>query len=260
MIESTSNPTVRMLRDLHTREGRKEHGAFLIEGTRLVAEAVEASWPLLAALYDPDRLEGPLASLVERIPTAAPASAKAIKHASDTMTPQGIVAAAALVPFTGAADPAEPLVLVLDGIADPGNAGTLLRSALAAGVRTVLSGPDTVDLFAPKVVRGGMGAHFHLSLGSQLDWDSIAAAVGEGRKMVVAEATADLPYYRFDWRRPSALIIGSEAHGPSAPALRLASARVSIPLSSGVESLNAAVAGSVILFEAKRQREANSEW
>ncbi|MHB0870993.1 MAG: TrmH family RNA methyltransferase [Chloroflexota bacterium] len=257
LVESGSNPTVRMLRDLHGRDGRREHGAFLIEGTRLVAEAVAASWPLLVALYDPDRAraDSELAALVARIPGAAPASPRALKHASDTVTPQGIVAAARMPDRPAAVDPTEPLVLVMDGIADPGNAGTLLRSALGSGVRTVLVPRGSVDLYAPKVVRSGMGAHFHLRLGVDLAWHEITGLLGEGREAVVAEAQGETPYYRFDWRRPSTLIVGGEAHGPSPEALQLATGRISIPLAPEVESLNAAVAGSIILFEAKRQRD-----
>ncbi len=257
VVESTSNPTVRMLRELHTRDGRREQGAFLIEGTRLVAEAVSASWPLLAALYDPERARGDaeLAALVARIPGALQASPRAIKHACDTVTPQGIVAAAKLPVFPGTLEAAEPLALVMDGVADPGNAGTLLRSALGAGVRTVLVPRGSVDIFSPKVVRGGMGAHFRLRLGTDLSWGDIAKILGGDRQLVVAEARGETPYYGFDWRRPAALIVGGEAHGPSPEAAQLATGRVSIPLEAGVESLNAAVAGSVILFEAKRQRD-----
>lgn len=227
----------------------------------MVAEAVGASWPLIVALYDPDRAggDGELASLVAKIPTAVEASPKVIKHAGDTATPQGILAAAKMAGFSARVDPADPIVLVMDGIGDPGNAGTLLRSALGAGVRSVLASRGNVDLFAPKVVRGGMGAHFHLELGVDLSWEEIGASLGQGRAVVVADARAQPPYYRFDWRRPSALVVGGEAHGPSDEALRQATARVSIPLAAGVESLNAAVAGSVILFEAKRQREESSE-
>ena len=261
VVESPSNPTVRMLRELHTRDGRREHGAFLIEGSRLVAEAVAASWPLLVALYDPDRVVGDpeLASLVARIPGALQASPRAIKHASDTVTPQGIVAAAKLPAFGGTVAPTEPLVLVMDGIADPGNAGTLLRSALGSGVCTVLAPHGSVDLFAPKVVRSGMGAHFRLHLGTDLSWEEIARALGTGRQVVVAEARGETPYHRFDWRRPTALIVGGEARGPSAEATRMATERVSIPLENEVESLNAAVAGSILLFEAKRQRDQNED-
>lgn len=256
-IESSSNPTVRMLRELHTREGREEHEAFLVEGVRLVAEAVAASWPLVVALYDPARARADeqLAALVDRIPRALPASPRALQHACDTVTPQGIVAAARKPDYSGGADAGEPMVLVMDRIADPGNAGTLLRSALGSGVHTVLASAGSVDLFAPKVVRSGMGAHFHLKLGVDLIWPEIRRALGPGRVAVVAEARARLPYYRFDWRQPAALIVSSEAHGPTAEVLEQAGERVSIPLEAGVESLNAAVAGSIILFEAKRQRE-----
>ncbi|MGI5835200.1 MAG: TrmH family RNA methyltransferase [Chloroflexota bacterium] len=256
-VESPANPLIRRMKELHTAAGRREHGAFLIEGTRLVAEAVAASWPLKTVLYDSRKAEEDerLGSLVRQIPGALPASTKAIKQASDTVTPQGIVAEAGLPAPAEQVDPAEPLVLILDGLADPGNAGTLLRSALASGIRTVLTHKNTVDLFSPKVVRGGMGAHFRLKLGTDLSWQEIVSLLGDGRATVVAEAGGDFLYYDYNWRRPSALIIGGEAYGPSNEARQGASARISIPLDGGVESLNAAVAGSVILFEAKRQRD-----
>jgi RNA methyltransferase, TrmH family len=256
MIESTSNPTVRMLRALHSGHGRREHRAFLIEGMRLVAEAKSASWPLLAVLYDAERagMDPELAALVAAIPDATAASSRALREAADTVTPQGIVAAAALPSMGELAAGEESLVLVMDSIADPGNAGTLLRSALGTGVRSVLTSRGSVDLFSPKVVRSGMGAHFRLKLGTELSWEHMREILS-GRYVVLADARAETPYYRFDWRRPSALIVSSEAHGPGPDALQLASSRVSIPISPELESLNAAVAGSVILFEAKRQRE-----
>ncbi len=256
LVDSPSNPSVQKLRALHSREGRREQDAFLIEGTRLVAEAVSLSWPVPVALYDAERArkDTVLARLVRQLPGALPASTRALKHAADTVTPQGIVAAAKLPAFSGSVEPDEPISLVLDGIADPGNAGTLLRSALGSGAGTVLAASGCVDLFSPKVVRSGMGAHFRLKLGIGLSWEEIAHALGKDRTAVVAEARAEMPYYGFNWRLPAALIVGSEAHGPSAEALQLATTRVSIPLEAGVESLNAAVAGSIILFEARRQR------
>jgi len=248
---------VQRIRDLHTAAGRREQGEFLIEGYRLVMEAVAASCTIGAALYDTERARSDeqLRSLVERIPNALPASSRAIKHASDTVTPQGIVATARMPVPLDAIDPTEPIVLILDGLADPGNAGTLLRSALASGVRTVLGLKGTVDLFSPKVVRAGVGAHFHLGLRGDITWEEMGSLVGSGRTLAVAEARGETPHYRFDWHRPTGLIVGGEAHGPSAEALRRASTRLSIPLVGGVESLNAAIAGSVILFEAKRQRD-----
>jgi TrmH family RNA methyltransferase len=146
-------------------------------------------------------------------------------------------------------------VLVMDGISDPGNAGTLLRSAASSGVRTVLATRGSVDLFAPKVVRGGMGAHFRLKLATGVTWETIPAKLGEGRAMVMAERDAVRPYYLFDWCRPAVIVVGSEARGSGPEARQLATEMVSIPLEAGVESLNAAVAGSILMFEAKRQRD-----
>ena len=222
-----------------------------------MAEAVAASWPLVVALYDRERARSDpqLRTLVEQIPGAVPASPRAMKHSCDTITPQGIVAAARLPSRAQAPGPSEPMVLVMDGLADPGNAGTLLRSALASGVFTVMAVAGGVDLFAPKVVRSGMGAHFHLRLATELTWPEITRMMSPERAVVLAEADGGTVYYSFDWRRPVALVIGGEARGPSPEAARIATHRVTIPLEAGVESLNAAVAGSVILFEAKRQRD-----
>lgn len=256
VIDSRSNPTVQFLRDLHDASGRRERGAFLIEGTRLVGEAVNANWPLMAALYDVDRIreDVSLSALIERIPAAQPATARAIKHAAETVSPQGIVAAAAIPDRLAGVNPSEPLVLVLDGLSDPGNVGTLLRSALGAGVRTVFSTPGSVDLFSPKVVRAAMGAHFRLRVAPDLEWEAAKALLGSYRRIVVAETGGETRYYDYDWRVRSALVVGSEAHGSSARAKKLATARVSIPIAPALESLNAAIAASIIMFEAKRQR------
>ena len=256
MIESGSHSAVRMLRALHSRDGRREFRCFLLEGVRLVTEAVDAAWPLPMVLFDAERAgsDPELASLVGRIPSAIPAGPRAIKQAADTVTPQGIVAAASMPAPTGGIESSESLILVMDAISDPGNAGTLLRSALGTAVRTVLASGGSVDLFSPKVVRSGMGAHFGLTLAAGLSWGKIARKLGN-RAVVLADARAETPYYDYDWRVPSALIVASEAHGASEEARQIATARVTIPLEASLESLNAAVAGSVILFEAKRQRD-----
>ncbi|HEX9016070.1 MAG TPA: RNA methyltransferase, partial [Chloroflexota bacterium] len=135
----------------------------------------------------------------------------------------------------------------------------LLRSAAGAGVRVVLVSRGSTDPFAPKVVRGAMGAHFRLRIAADLAWAEIVRIVGSKLDIVLAESDASTPYYERDWLKPAAIVIGSEAHGPSDDAIRAASSAVSIPLQGGVESLNAAIAGSVIMFEAKRQRERTGE-
>jgi TrmH family RNA methyltransferase len=128
-----------------------------------------------------------------------------------------------------------------------------MRSAVAAGAHALFVSRETVDPYSPKVIRAGMGAHFRLPL-RHLNWESLDALLASGVQMLGAEAGEDRAYDAVDWRLPSVLVLGSEATGISERALRHVTGRVSIPLQGGVESLNAAVAGAVILFEAARQR------
>jgi TrmH family RNA methyltransferase len=148
---------------------------------------------------------------------------------------------------------------VLDALGDPGNVGGVLRSALAADVDEVWLGRGCADPLGPKVVRAASGAHFHLPIRPALGWDEIAERLRgapQVRQVILAEASAVQPYDQFDLTQRTALIVGNEAHGPSPEAARLATARATIPMWNKVESLNAAIAASVILFEAGRQRRA----
>jgi TrmH family RNA methyltransferase len=169
---------------------------------------------------------------------------------TDTKTPQGILAVFPIPQLRPRPHPT--FTLIVDRLRDPGNLGTMLRTALAAGVERVLLAPGTVDAGKPKVVRAAMGAHLYLPI-AVLGWDAINEAV-TGSDVWLAAADGELPYTAVDWTRPVALIVGSEAIGAGHKAEALALARVSIPMSVGVESLNAAVAAAIILFEAVRQR------
>ena len=176
---------------------------------------------------------------------------KVMRALSDTVSPQGILA---VVPFLELPLPENLwLVLVVDRVRNPGNLGTILRSAEAAGASQVILTPATVDVYSPKVVRGAMGAHFYLPIATGVSWSEVAEAL-EDRQILLAEARGDKVYYEVDWTKPSALIVGSEAEGPSQETERLATERIVIPMQGKAESLNVAVAASVILFEAARQR------
>lgn len=255
-ITSSSNEKVKYIRSLERRAARDRERRFVVEGTRLVEEALRAQLAPAIVLYTeefagrPDGL-----ALLERLRQAGvyPDSIepRLLASLADTATSPGILA---VVPFAGLPAPARPaLILVADGIATPGNLGTLLRSAEAAGVELVVLTPQTTDVFGPKVARGGMGAHFRLPLARDLDWPAIAERL-RGLAVYLADAGGTLAYDAVDWRRPAALIVGSEAHGPSAEARALAGASIHIPMRGATESLNAGVAGSIILFEAARQR------
>jgi TrmH family RNA methyltransferase len=151
-----------------------------------------------------------------------------------------------------------PVLLILDCIADPGNMGTILRTALAADVYEVLLTANCVDCYNPKVVRAAAGAHVSLPVEVNLTWlaieQKVAAHCGGVPRVLLAEAGGLSTYYEQDLKTPFALIIGNEAQGPSQEARAIATLTVSIPLANGVESLNAAMAAGIILYEAVRQR------
>ena len=253
-ISSPENSKVKELRALSRRTVRYRERLFLVEGVRLTEEALAAGLSLHLALYLPERLqETPRgAALLERLrgmAEAFPTTPQILDRVAETVSPQGVVAA---VPFPEIPAGPQELVLVLDRLRDPGNCGAILRTAEAAGVSLVYCAPGTVDPFSPKVVRAAMGAHFRLPL-RVARWDEIARALG-GWSVWLAEVRGGRPYDTVDWRRRVALIVGGEAEGAGEEARALAGGTVSIPMPGPAESLNAAVATGVLLFEAVRQR------
>ena len=255
MITSSQNTKIKLIRALQGRaKERRASGAFLVEGVRLVEEALAADWPFRFALYDETLNERGI-SLVEGLKSRGVeceiVSTGVMKSSSETGAPQGILA---VLERTNLPIPNLPTFLLIpDQIRDPGNLGTLLRSAAAAGVDAVLLPPETTDAFAPKVVRSGMGAHFRLPIQS-MTWDEIEqAGKSAGLQVFLADMNG-----RFCWeadlRQPLALIVGGEADGASESARRLAMMSLSIPMPGKTESLNVGVAGSVLMFEVVRQR------
>lgn len=253
MITSSQNPKLKLVRALQGRpKEREEARAFVIEGVRLVEEAARANWPFQFALYSTglsERGDHLLNSLSELQVDVEEVSGDLLQKLSETESHQGILA---VVESTALALPASPeFIIIADQIRDPGNLGTLLRTAAAAGAQALITPPETTDAFAPKVVRAGMGAHFRLPIHAKA-WAEIAAYT-RGLDVYVADMHGE-SCWQADLRKPLALIIGSEAEGVSDEARRLATKRISIPMSGNVESLNAAVAGSVLMFEVVRQR------
>jgi TrmH family RNA methyltransferase len=173
---------------------------------------------------------------------------------SDTQTPAGILAVLSRQDFPLPEKP--DFIFILDGLRDPGNLGTILRTANAAGVQAVLLPPGAVDPFSPKVLRSAMGAHFHLPLHS-LGWPAISAYCRQhGLAVYLADASRGQAHTQADLRLPLALILGGEAAGAGNEAAQLAGQRLHIPMPGQAESLNAAVAAAILLFEVVRQRQA----
>ena len=256
MITSLQNDKVKYVRALQGRRRvRRQERQLVFEGVRLVEEAVRVgvspAFVLYTARVEADERGGRLlASLREVGATCYAVSEPVLAACSDTEAPQGILA---VIAVPGLSRPEHPtFTLILDRVRDPGNLGTILRTALAAGAEQVLLTPGTVDATNPKVVRAAMGAHLHLPIAT-LGWEAIANAV-VGCDVWLAEAGGDTLYTAVDWTRPVALIVGGEAAGAGRQARALAQGRVSIPMAREVESLNTAVATAAILFEVVRQR------
>jgi RNA methyltransferase, TrmH family len=255
LITSAQNPKLKLVRALLGRaRERREAGAFVAEGVRLVEEAVICNWGFQFVLFDKtlnERGQSNVESLKSRGVECEEVTPELMKSLSDTETSQGILA---VLPMTELPITNYPnFLLIPDQIRDPGNLGTLIRSAAAAGVQAVLLPPETTDAFAPKVVRAGMGAHFRLPIRA-MTWEEIGQ-VGKlaGSKVYLADMDG-VSCWETDLRGPLMLVVGSEAEGASESARRLATQKISIPMSGKVKSLNAGVAGSVLMFETLRQR------
>ncbi len=264
MITSLSNGKVKMARSLARRRARYAARQFVVEGVRSIEEAEGAGVvpakgagkPALvfftASLEEDPRAHALLERLRARTPDVLEVSDAIMKELSNTETPSGILA---VLPFVELALPPIPqFVLALDGVRDPGNAGTILRSAWAAGVDAVFFMHGTADPYNDKVVRAAMGAHFHIPIRSVAGWDEIAHALAEGTRIYLADAEGEVVYTEADWSRPLALIIGGEVEGAGEEARRTATVCVRIPMHGGAESLNAAMAATVLLFQAERAR------
>jgi TrmH family RNA methyltransferase len=223
---------------------------------RLVQEAWQTGQSASLALYHSDLLRRTAAGarLLEQVSSWAEQSyevgGQILAFAGHTEHPSGILAVVRM-------KEQRPLEihqrdrfgLILDGISDPGNAGTILRTAAAAGVGYVAAISGSVDLLSPKVVRAGMGAHFRLPLYQHVSWEEIGRSL-PGVPLIATDAQAHQTIYDFRWPKPAALAIGSEAHGLSPLGRLLPRYHVRVPMMRGVESLNAAVAASIVIYSA----------
>ncbi|MGE5687550.1 MAG: TrmH family RNA methyltransferase [Gemmatimonadota bacterium] len=252
-----------LIRDLRLRRGRERRGLALAEGIRLIEEALAAGIGFRGAAVAP-ALEGTtrgkaLKAALERAGVAlTPVTDRELVELADTEHPQGVVAV--IEPRTwGLGDvPAGPgaVILVLDGVQDPGNVGTIIRTAFALGGAGVAALKGTAELHNPKVVRGTMGALFRLPCVPATETELLEWAAAQAVELWVSEARGE-PVGglagRAGPRRPAiALVLGSEGAGVSAAIAARAHRRVGIPLASGAESLNVAVAAGILLYEVKR--------
>jgi TrmH family RNA methyltransferase len=244
---------------------RDEEGFFVAEGTRVLQAALAAELPLEALYLDLGAsLNGATEEVVEsarargiRIFGLAPG---VIDRVTDTVTPQPLLGVVPIIERR-LADLAVGHLLVLVDVRDPGNIGTIIRSADAAGLAGVVTTHGCGDLFNPKVVRASAGSLFHLPLVREGDAGDLVRSLGRSGYLTVATTLdgavdyADLPL-----ERPLAILLGNEANGLTERIIASCAARATIPIAGGAESLNVAMAATVIAFDlARRRRQASHE-
>lgn len=261
MITSKDNPTLKSAATLLTKKGRDLQNRFLIEGQKLVQEALRH--PGLVELIlvdesisetwtvDKEEYSGPVYVLAPRLG----------KVLSDTETPQGIWAICHKPDQEDLAKVIQEsnLILYLTGIQDPGNLGTMLRTAWSVGVGAVFLTPGTVDLYNPKVIRSAMGAAFALPVYEKADAAYVERIKQAGYKVLACTARGETSLFESRLKGKVAFMIGSEGKGIPKEYEDLADIGVNIPLQPGVESLNAAVACGIVLYEAYRQKNLSIE-
>lgn len=245
-ITAMKNPHVVSWRALKDRKARRETGTFLIEGVRMVYEALASSFPVEALLIKdgyplPDRLSPdiPVYSLPEHV----------LASVCDTKTPQGIAAVvrSSPVPASG------PRLIALDNVQDPGNVGTIIRTADAAGFTGILLGPECADVFSPKVLRATMGSIFRMGLSfPECLPDALSSLRSEGYSILSSQLDGSPFYTRTDVSDHYVLIIGNEGNGISDEVKNAATHHLRLPMRGGAESLNAAVAASIMMYDLTR--------
>jgi len=255
IVSSRDNAAYKAVARLATSSSeRRREGLSLVEGPHLLdAYLATGGKPREVLVTQAALQKKEVARLVDR---SAPARTTILSDAlfdalSGVQAPSGVIA---VVPTPGArkVPPTAPLVLALEDIQDPGNVGTLLRSAAAAGAAHVLLSPGCAFAWSPKVLRAAMGAHFALNIVEGADLESFIGSYRGACLALAADGEESL--YDVDLRGPVTFIVGNEGAGLSEPLKARAAKRVRIPMPGSVESLNAAIAGSVCLFEAVRQR------
>jgi len=256
-ITSRDNSLLRQVRAV--RDGKVDELIY-VEGLRLCEEALRSRLTIEAVVVSEELLRKErVAAVIQELSQASKrfgsVSEKLLESVSYTKTPQGIIVLAQRPESSEIQVGTNPLLVVLHQINNPVNVGAILRTSEAAGAAGVIATKNTSDPFSPKSLRGAMGSAFRLPIWSGPSYIEVIEWCRQRDIVTICAAVeATTAYTEIDWSRPSALILGPESTGLTAEELELADRRVSIPMKGMAESLNVAVAGGVLLFEAARQR------
>jgi TrmH family RNA methyltransferase len=267
LITSFRNPRVKLLRSLRQRKYRQREGQYLIEGIRIVEEALTAGAAVDTLVYAPDLLVSERArALVERVePERRLAlSGDLFRSLSERQQPQGIAAAVRFDdrPLTDIPLAQDLLVIVAHQLRDPGNLGSIIRTADAAGASGLVVVGPAVDLYDPRTVRATMGSLYALPLVRLADEDPLLPwyegmrEAGLRLLVVASSARGSQVHFEVDYRRPLVLLVGSERHGLPASMCETANATVRLPQAGRATSLNVSAATAALVYEIVRQRQA----
>jgi TrmH family RNA methyltransferase len=258
MLTSLQNPLVKQIRKLQRAKERRQQRLFLLEGSHLIEEACAVGMPLAVLCCTIDwqaqypRLYDAAASLSDRVELV---SAEVLKSMATTVEPDGVLAIAPRQhqqPINIA-----EFGLVLETIQDPGNLGTMIRTAAAAGVEGLLLSENCVDLDNPKVLRASAGQWFKLPMATVPNLvQELQGYRDRGVQIIATLPTATQTLWEIDFQQPSLIVMGNEGAGLSPEIAAIANVQVQIPLAPGVESLNVGIAAAIMLYEARRQRSA----
>ncbi len=259
-IQSKNNQRYKMWKKLLTKKGREDQGAFLVEGEHLVQEVLTAKWPVKALIFakdypSVDRWLDRYEASVSRHFILPPPLFNAL---SETKTPQGIAAVVQKRSFLSAEKIIRQsrLLLLVDRVRDPGNLGTILRTADAAGVDAVFLGKGTVDPYSGKVMRSTQGSLFHVPFFEADLLDVTASIQAQGGMVIGTQPSAAVDYRRLPIfaDQCAALIVGNEGAGVHPDLLPKVDVNISIPIWGQAESLNVAVATGIILYHIQSER------
>ncbi len=255
LVTSRDNSLFKLAKSLGTRKGREKKGKFMVEGLKLVSEALAHPELLETILISESLKESIVSSMASyQIPIVMISSALA-DLLTETETPQGIWAICHYPDWGGLESiNSYDLVLVLAEIQDPGNLGTMLRTAWAVGVQAVILSTGSVDPFNPKVIRSAMGATLNLPIYNRVSRQEVEALKDQGFQIMACDPLGEVSLFRSSLEGKLAFIMGNESQGLSPEWKGMADSLIRIPLQAGVDSLNVAVACGIVLYEVYRQR------
>jgi len=264
IITSQQNKLIKLAASLKLKKYRDELGLFIVEGVRLVEEAAHSNWLVETCIYTTEALQQERVQELIRKLTAKncrmiQVSTMIYDKITDTQEPQGIMAIVQKHTYQLSAVLAcggKPFFVVLDGLQDPGNVGTIIRTAAAAGCTGVFLTKGCTDVFANKVVRGTMGSIFHVPIFEGMTHSEIISCFATHKiEMLATSLESSNLYFTVDFNQSIAVVFGNEGNGVSCQLLEHSQDRLYIPLLGRVESLNVAASAAVILYEVVRQRQ-----